>query len=100
MLEGKNAVNEATAGVCEPLMPDVVALKVHQNKLSYVSSADLLLDLLHKNNSMVGSYMEDLENPQNCQNWGVGVSRLWMLAWDNTVLQSEDSPTTARHTKR
>ena len=74
-------------------MPDVEALKAHQNKLSYVSSAHLLLDSLHKNNSMVGSYTEDLENQQNCQNWEVGALRLWMLARDNTVLQSEDSPT-------
>ena len=28
-------------GVCEPLMADVVAPKVHQNNRSYVSSVDL-----------------------------------------------------------
>ena len=31
-------------GVCEPLMPDVVSPKVHQNNCRYVSSADLPLD--------------------------------------------------------
>ena len=36
-------------GVCEPLMPDVVANKVHQNNCSYVSSADLPSDSLCKN---------------------------------------------------
>ena len=33
-------------GVCEPLMPDVMASKAYQN---YVSSADLPLDSLRKN---------------------------------------------------
>ena len=32
--------------VCEPLMPDVVAPKVHQNNRSYMSSADLPSDSL------------------------------------------------------
>ena len=36
-------------GVCEPLMPDVVVSKVHQNNPSYVSSADLPSDSLCKN---------------------------------------------------
>ena len=36
-------------GVCEPLMPDVVAPKAHQNDHSYVSSVDLPSDSLHKN---------------------------------------------------
>ena len=30
--------------VCEPLMPDVVSLKVRQNNCSYVSSVDLPSD--------------------------------------------------------
>ena len=36
-------------GVCEPLMPNVVAPKVHRNNCSYVSSADLPSDSLCKN---------------------------------------------------
>ena len=36
-------------GVCEPLMPDVVSPKVHQNNCSYVSSADLTSDSLRGN---------------------------------------------------
>ena len=35
--------------VCEPLMPDVVAPKAHQNYCSYVSSANLPLDSLREN---------------------------------------------------
>ena len=35
--------------MCEPLMPDVVAPKAHQNNCSYVNSADLPSDLLCKN---------------------------------------------------
>ena len=47
MVQGKNAVNKATDRcVCEPLMPDVVVPKVHQNSRSYVSSADLPSDHL------------------------------------------------------
>ena len=47
MLQGKNAVNEAT-DVCERTL-DVVVPKVHQNNHSYVRSADLPSDSLHKN---------------------------------------------------
>ena len=36
-------------GVRELLMPNVVLPKVHQNDCSYVSSADVPLDSLHKN---------------------------------------------------
>ena len=55
--------------VCEPLMPDVVSPKVHQN---YCSSADLPSDSLRENLAMVAGYTENPEKPQNCQNWGVG----------------------------
>ena len=34
---------------------------------------------------MVGSYTENLEKPQNCQNWGWVLARVWALARDNTV---------------
>ena len=43
--------------VCEPLMPDVVAPKAHQNNRSYVSSVDLPSDSL----CMVGGYTEILK---------------------------------------
>ena len=56
-------------GVCKPLMPNVVASKPHKNNHSYVSSADLPSDSLCKN---LACWAEDLEKPQNCQNWGVG----------------------------
>ena len=59
-------------GVWEPLMPDVVSPKVHQNNSSYVSSAELPSDSLRENFSMVGGYTENPEKSQNCQNWGVG----------------------------
>ena len=36
-------------GVCEPLMPDVVAPKAHQNNCSYLNSVNLPPDLLCKN---------------------------------------------------
>ena len=53
-------------GLCKPLMPDVVAPKAHLNNCSYVSSTDLSSEF-----SMVGGYTENLEKPQNCQNWVV-----------------------------
>ena len=56
-------------GVCEPLMPDVVAPKAHQNNRSYVSSGDLPST---QEFSMVGGYTGNPEKPQNCRNWGVG----------------------------
>ena len=38
---GRKLRTRPQTGVCEPLMPDVVVLKVHQNNHSYVSSVDL-----------------------------------------------------------
>ena len=48
-------------GVCKPLMPDVLSLR------------DLCrFGFTMQKFSMVGGYTENLEKPQNCQNWGVG----------------------------
>jgi len=53
-------------GVCEPLMPNVPAPKADQNDHSYVSSADLPLELpsdsTQKKFAWWGAYMENLEN--------------------------------------
>ena len=35
--------------------------------------------------SMVGSYTENLEKQQNCQNWEWALAQVWALARDNTV---------------
>ena len=59
-------------GVCEPLMPGVVVSKLHQNNRSYVSSVDLPSDSLRKNLASWAVNTENLEKPQNCQNWRVG----------------------------
>ena len=56
----------------QPLTPNVMAPKVHQNDRSYVSSVDLPYGFTTQEFSMVGGYTENLEKPQNCQNWGVG----------------------------
>ena len=58
--------------MCEPLMPDVVASKLHQNNRRYVSSVDLPSDSLRKNLAPWAVNTENLEKPQNCQNWRVG----------------------------
>ena len=43
---GRTLRKRPRMGVCEPLMPDVMAPKAHQNNCSYVSSADLPSDSL------------------------------------------------------
>ena len=59
-LQGKNSANGATDGCVQTFDACMVSWYPKHN-CSYVSSADL-----------VGGYMENLEKPQNCQNWGVG----------------------------
>ena len=55
--------------VCQPLMPDVVASKA-QSQLCELSGSTFEFNA--QEFSMVGGYIENLEKPQNCQNWGVG----------------------------
>ena len=43
---GRTPRTRPRMGVCEPLMPDVMATKAHQNNCNYVSSADLPSDSL------------------------------------------------------
>ena len=54
-------------GVCETLMPDVVALEVHQNELLSIHYR------YAQKLSILSGYTEDLKKKaQNCQNWEVG----------------------------
>ena len=55
--------------MCEPLMPDDVASKA-QSQLCELSGSTYGFNT--QEFRMVGGYMENLEKPQNCQNWGVG----------------------------
>ena len=66
-------------GVCEPLMPDVMASKVHQNNRSYVSSADLPSDSLRKHLAWWAVTRRILKNYKTAKIGG------WALALDNTV---------------
>ena len=66
----KNAAIEA-AGVCEPLRPDVVVPKAHENNCSYVSSADLPSNSSRKNLAWCAVTQRTLKS-HNCQDWGVG----------------------------
>ena len=62
-------------GVCEPLMPDVVAPEVQQNDRSYIRElSGPTFDPLHKNFARwaVTRSTEYLKKSQDCQNWGVG----------------------------
>ena len=67
-------------GVCEPLMPDVVAPKAHQNNHSYVSSADLPSDSLCKNLAWWVVTRRTSKNHKTVQIGG------WVLARDITVM--------------
>ena len=58
--------------VCEALLLDVVAFKVHHNGHSNVLElgGPTFDSITTQEFSMVDDYMEDLKKPQNCQNWG------------------------------
>ena len=86
MLQGKNAVNEAMEGVCEP---DVMVPKVHQNNYSYVSSADLPSDLLRKDLAWWAITRRTSKNHNTVKIWEWALARVWALARDNTVLTKE-----------
>ena len=94
---GKNAANEAMTVVCEPLMPDVVAPKGHHNNRSYVSSADLPSDSLHKNLARWAVTRRISKKHKTAKNWGGGgggggggaLAWVWALAQDNTVVSIE-----------
>ena len=60
---------ETRLGVCEPLMPDVMASKA-QSQLCELSGSTFGFNT--QEFSMVGGYTENLEKPLNCQNWRVG----------------------------
>ena len=59
-------------GVCEPLMPDVVAPKV---QLQLCDLSRPTFGFTMREFSMVGGYTENPKKSQNCQNWGVGAIR-------------------------
>ena len=85
MVQGKNAANEARTGVREPLTPDVVVPKAHQNNRSYVSSADLPLDNL----AWLAVTRRTLKATKLSKLWGGGgrvLARVWALARDNMVI--------------
>ena len=66
-LLGKNTGNEAMDKFVQTFDARCRGTQAHQNNRSYESSADLPSKF-----SMVDGYTENLEKPQNHQNWGVG----------------------------
>ena len=66
-------------GVCEPLMPDVMALKAHQNNCSYVSSADLPSDSLGKNLAWWAVTQRTLKSHKTVKIGGWVLARVWNL---------------------
>ena len=76
------------AGVHEPLMPDVVAPKAHQNNRSYVSSAVLPPDSLRKNLAWWAVTQRTLKNHKSGKFGRWALARVWALARDNTVVES------------
>ena len=72
-------------GVCKPLMPDVVVSKAHQKNCSYVSSANLPSDSLHKNLAL---WVVTRSNHNTVKIGGWVLVRVWALVRDNTVCGS------------
>ena len=72
--QAKNARNEATDACVRTFDAGCCAPEAHQNDQSYVRelSGPIYFRFITKEFSMEGGYTEDLINPQNCQNWGVG----------------------------
>ena len=73
------------AGVCEPLMPDAMSPKVHQNNCSYVSSVDLPLDSLRENLAWWVVTQRTLKNHKTVKIGWWALARVWALARDNMV---------------
>ena len=65
--------------MCETLMPDVVAPKAQSQLHVHVSSADLLLDSIHKNLAWWVVTQRTLKNHKTVKIGG------WALARDNMV---------------
>ena len=79
---GRTLQMRPRTGVCEPLMPDVVLPKVHQNNCSYVSSADLPSDSLRENSILHGGrFIHGELWKYKC----MAFVRVWAFARDNTV---------------
>ena len=73
-------------GVCEPLMPDVVAPEAHQYDCSYVREfSGPTFDSLHKNLAWWLVTQRTSKNHKTVKiGWWALVQR-WVLAWNNTV---------------
>ena len=82
---GRTLQMRPRTGVCEPLMPDVVLPKVHQNNCSYVSSADLPSDSLCENLAWWAVTQRTLKNHKTVKIGGWALARVWTLARDNTL---------------
>ena len=72
-------------GVCEPLMPDIVVPKGHPNNHSYVSSADLPSNSLHKNLAWWAVTWRTSKNHKTVKIGGWALAQVWALAQDNTI---------------
>ena len=74
-------------GMCEPLMHDVVAPKVHQSNRSYLSSAYLHIpsDSLRENLAWCAVTRRTVKNHKTIKIGRWALARVWALARDNTV---------------
>ena len=85
MVQGKNAANEARTGVREPLTPDVVVPKAHQNNRSYVSSVDIPSDSLLKNLAWWAVTQRTLKNHETVKIGGRVLVQVWVLAREDST---------------
>ena len=72
-------------GMCEPLMPDVVVPKAHQNNRSYVSSADLPSDSLLQNFAWWAVTQRTLKNHKTVKIGGRVLVQVWVLAREDST---------------
>ena len=82
---GRTLQMRPRTGVCEPLMPDVMSPKVHQNNYSYVSTADLPSDSLRENLAWWVVTRRTLKNHKTVKIGGWVLAQVWALARDITV---------------
>ena len=72
--------------MCEPLMPDVMVSKAHQNNRSCVSLADQPSESLRKNLTWWAVTRTTSKNHKTVKMGGGRLLGVWAIASDNTVL--------------
>ena len=83
---GRTLRTRLRTDVCEPLTPDAMASKVHQNNRGYVSSVDLPSDSLRKNLAWWVVTRRTSKNHKTVKIGRWALSQIWALVQDNSVV--------------